>query len=390
MAVTVLSGLVDDQDILSNQRVVDMNDVIQMLDPDVSQFTTILMKLASKPANSTKIEWLEDQYFPRVTTLAASATSAAGTISVASGTGAYFTQYDICRIVSTGEAVAVSAAPSTDTVGITRAIGGVAAASAASGGDIVILGRAAVQGATQGTKRITKKTNAYNYTQIVRNNYGFVKSLAASKLYGGPQPDAERRKKLVEHKRSMEDLCFFGARKYDTSTNTEPQGFVGGVWEFLTTNVKNPAGQVTKATFDGYLDAFFAHGSLNKVAFAAPLPSRIISTYSSVGMGSAYQPFKPDVFGANIKTFISGAYGYELPIIVKREWSNMASTTSGYGSWMFVIDLDNVKLRPLRSTKLNRDIQAPDADRDEEEYITEFSLEVNLEASHGVVEGMTS
>lgn len=393
MAVTVLTGLQNDYTILSNRRVIDMAPVISELDPETSQFATMLNKLASSPAFSAKVEWLEDQYFPRVTTLAASATSAAASISVATDTGAYFIAGDVCRIVSTGEAVAVSAAPSTDTVGITRAIGATTAASAASGGDIVILGNASLQGASLPTRRQTKKTNAYNYAQIVRSSYGFTNTLAASKLYGGNEPMLERKKKGVEHMRQQESILFFGARHLLTS-GTHPQGFSGGAVEFISTNVKTPNGQVVKATFDGYLDSLYAHGSNNKVFFAAPLPARIISTYASVGQGSAWGI--PDLagasakFGVHVNGFISGAFGQTLPIIVKREWSDMAATTSGYGSYGFGIDLDYVKIRPLRATQLLTNRQANDSDSVDEEYLTEFSLEFSTEKAHLVVKGMTS
>ncbi len=394
MAVTTLTGVQDDNSILSNRRVIDMDPVVAFLDPDQSQFTTMLMKLSSKPAFSSKVEWIEDQLMPRVSTLAASATSAAGTISVATNTGAYFKSGDICRIVSTGEAVAVSAAPSTDTVGLSRAIGATSAASAASGVDIVILGNASLQGASLPTRKMTKKTAAYNYTQIVRSSYGFTNTLAASKLYGGSEPNVERQKKAIEHKRQMESILFFGARAYVTS-GTNPQGFCGGAIEYISTNIKNPAGQVTKATFDGYLDSLFAHGSSNsKVFFAAPLLARIISTYSSVGLGSAWGTDAvagaSAKFGVHVNGFISGAYGYDLPLITKREWNDMAATTSGYGSYGFGVDLSLVTLRPLRSTQLLTNRQANDADTIDEEYLTEFSLEFQQEAAHLVVKGATS
>jgi len=57
MALTINSGLVDDQDILQNERVIDMSDVIDTLESDFSQFSTALMKVRSKPANSSKVEW---------------------------------------------------------------------------------------------------------------------------------------------------------------------------------------------------------------------------------------------------------------------------------------------------------------------------------------------
>jgi hypothetical protein len=392
MAITVLSGLVDDADVLQNRKVIDMDDVVALLDPDSSQFTTMLMKVASQEAYQSKVEWLEDQLFPRVSTLAATiAASTTAVMTVATGTGSYFRQFDLVRVASTGEAVSVSAAPLADVVGISRGLGATVAASAASGGDVVILGNAAAQGATQGAKRVTKKTNAYNYTQIQRNNYGFTNTLAAEKLYGGSEPDVERRKKAIEHKRAIESILFWGARAYDTS-GSEPRGYSGGIIEYLVTNIKTPAGAVTKGTFDGYFDQFYAHGSNNKVVFAAPLVARIISNYSVVGMGSAWAPPDLSKFGVHIDAWTSGAYGYAIPIIVKREWSDFSNAATGYGSWAFVVDMDYIKYRPLRgrSTKLLRNIQAPDADTVEEEYLTEFSLEVQQEKVHAVIQGMTS
>jgi hypothetical protein len=394
LAVTILTGLQDDSTILANRRVIDMNPVVAMLDPEQSQFSTMLMKLSSKPAFSQKVEWIEDQLLPRVSTLAASATSAAASISVATDTGSYFKLNDICRIVSTGEAVSVSAAPSGDTVGIARAVGAVTAASAASGGDIVILGNASLEGGSLPVRKMTKKTNAYNYCQIVRSSYGFTNTLAASKLYGGSEPNVERQKKAVEHKRQIESLLFFGARSLNVG-GANPQGFVGGAIEYISTNIKNPAGQVTKATFDGYLDSLFAHGdSSSKVFFAAPLPARIISTYGSAGLGSAWGngdlASASAKFGVHVNGFISGAYGYDLPIIVKREWNDMASTTSGYGSYGFGIDLSCVKLRPLRDTVLLTNRQANDADTIDEEYLSELSLEFQVERNHLLMKGATS
>jgi hypothetical protein len=371
-----------------------MNPVVAQLDPDQSQFTTMLMKLSSRPAFSQKVEWIEDQYLPACHDARRFGRRRLTRPSRSPRTGSYFKLNDICRIVSTGEAVSVSAAPSSDTVGVARGIGATAAASAASGGDIVILGNASLEGATLPVRKMTKKTAAYNYCQIVRSSYGFTNTLAASKLYGGSEPNVERKKKAVEHKRQIESILFFGPRKLVTS-GANPQGFCGGAIEFISTNIKNPAGQVTKATFDGYLDSLFAHGETgSKVFFAAPLVARILSTYGSVGLGSAWGVADTQgasaKFGVHVDGFVSGAYGANLPIIVKREWNDMAATTSGYGSYGFGIDMSYVSLRPLRDTVLLTNRQANDADTIDEEYLSEFSLEFQQEAAHLVVKGATS
>ena len=55
--------------VLSNvteSRVVDMDSPITLLDPDTSQFETLLSRMA-RVSGPTRIEWMEDELFPRLT-----------------------------------------------------------------------------------------------------------------------------------------------------------------------------------------------------------------------------------------------------------------------------------------------------------------------------------
>src|SRR6266496_201798 len=90
MAVPIVSGMVDDFNILANERVIDMDNSIRMLDPDVSQFTTMLMRVARTDAFSTKTEWLEDELFPRLSAVVSGGASDGAAITVTATTGAYF------------------------------------------------------------------------------------------------------------------------------------------------------------------------------------------------------------------------------------------------------------------------------------------------------------
>lgn len=55
---SVNTGLVASDDPLSNELKVDMREKIAMLDPDTTQFTTMLMKLPEERARSFKVEWM--------------------------------------------------------------------------------------------------------------------------------------------------------------------------------------------------------------------------------------------------------------------------------------------------------------------------------------------
>lgn len=386
MAVPTLSGLVDDQDILANERVIDMDPVIAMLDPDTSQFITMLMRVARVSIESTKSEWLEDQLFPRLSSVVSGGGSNGAAIVVAAGEGAYFRAGDIVRNSRTGNAVRVTSV-ATDTLSVTNALGRVSFAAAAASDQLLIVGNASAQGATLGSRKITKRVAQYNYTQIFRNPYGFTRSLMASKLYGGPEPMKERKKKGVEHKRALEYAAFWGVRALDV-TGSEPNGMAGGLFEFVTVNVKNAAGALTKALLDTYMRDFLAHGSQNVVFFCSPVVSLAISGF----LRDAWQPDEVGarLWGAKVDGFISGAYGYKVPVVVKRDWNDFSTASGQYGGWGFLVNMDAFQLATLRNTTLLRDRQANDADSYDEEYLSELTFKVKQELQHGIVTGVTS
>src|SRR5574337_1161027 len=149
-AITTVAGVQDTESGTAAEHVIDMAPDIAMLDPDTSQFMTILQKLPSKVATQVKVNWLEDQLFPNYSSLAATAASGATTLSVATGEGAYFRAQDIVFNERTAEKTLVTSV-SGDDLTVVRAIGGTAAATANSGDGLLIVGNASRQGADTGT-----------------------------------------------------------------------------------------------------------------------------------------------------------------------------------------------------------------------------------------------
>ena len=381
---TMLTGVVDDADILSNQRVVDMSPTIAQLEPDEAPLTTMLQKVSSRAAYSQKVEWLSDELVPRLTTLSASATSADTAISVATGTGTYFRAGDVVKVATTGENCYVTAV-SANTIYVTRALGGVTAISAASGVDLVKVGNAAAEGATLGTLIQTKKVANYNYAQIQRDPWGFTNTLVASKLYGGPEPANEAKKKLIEHKRQLENTMFFGVRDLNTSGST-PVGYCGGLLQFVTSNVTSSVGTLTESVFETFLRKAFRYGSQNKVFFCSPL---VVSALSSFAQ-SKLAPPSPGIseYGVSLTTYQS-AQGAKVQIAVKRDWYDFQSTSGQYGGIGVMVDMEDVTMRPLRDTVLKPDRQANDEDSIKQEYLTEWSLEIGNEKKHAIISGIT-
>ncbi len=382
---TVLNGLVDDQDIEQTQRVPDVSSTITMLDPDTSQFTTMLMKVASESAFNQKVTWFEDQLLPRLSAVSGSQTNVDTSIEVTASTGQYFRAGDLVRNARTGEAFLVTTV-TTDTLTVTRGHGRVTAAAMNDADQLLIVANAAAQGATLGTRKQTKKVNNYNRTQIVRNPFGFTNTLIASKLFAGNEPTNEAQKKAIEHKRAIEYILFWGARG-DTESDTTVPGEAGGLFEFVQTNVKDVAGTLSKTLLDTYLRDLLQHGTENKVLFASPVMAQALSGF----LRDAWSPTTVDtrLWGAKVNAFISGAYGSQIPVIVKRDWNDFSTSSSQYGGWSFLVDMDNVKIRPLRPTEFLQNRQANDADEKTHEYLWEGSFECKQELTHGVIVGVT-
>jgi hypothetical protein len=329
---------------------------------------------------------LEDELFPRLSAVVSGGATDAATITVNTGEGAYFRANDIVRNAHTGVAFRVVSVTG-DVITPSSKLGRVAFSAHSASDQLLIIGNASQQGATLGTRLITKRVAQYNYCGIQRNPYGFTRSLMASRLYGGPEPMKERRKKGVEHKRAIEYTLFWGVRSLDTS-GAHPVGTPGGLYEYVTTNVQNAAGAITKTLLDTYMRGFLQHqGDQNGVLFVSPVFAQAISGF----LRDAWAPTSVDtrLWGAKVDGFLSGAYGYKVPVIVKKDWNDFSTSSNQYGGWAFYVNMDNIQLNVLRDTELLKDRQANDADSYDEEYLTEFTLKVEQERTHGIITGVT-
>lgn len=384
MPVTVVSGVVSDDPstLLQARRVVDMDPVIKQLEPDDAPFTVMLSQVASRPAKSQKVEWLSDQLVPRLTTLAAAVLTGDTTITVATGTGAYFRVNDILRLAN-GENVKVTSI-ATDVLTVTRSIGAVAASGVAISTDVIKIGNAAAEGATIGQIRMTQQVANYNYCQIQRDPLGFTNTLVQSDLYGGSEPQYEAKQKMMEHRRQIENTLFFGQR--DLATGAAPTGFCGGLVDFISSNITTVGGNLTESGFATFLRNGFRYGSRNKVLFASPL---IVSALSAFPQGKLAPP-SSDVksYGVSLQEY-RGANGGTVKIVEKRDWLDYSTASNQIGSWAVLVDMDDVVMRPLRKTALLPNRQAPDADTTIQEYLTEFSLQVGIEQNHAILRGVT-
>lgn len=398
MATTIKSGLQDTASVLSNRLKVDMLEPIQMLDTNLSQFSTILdhPDLRGDTLSSYIKEWLEDRLLPRTFSLGASAASADTVLTTGSGEGLYVKKGDVIRIIATGEAVRATADGTSTSVTVSRAVGGVAAASAASGTayNCVIVGHATPQGSSLPTMLITQQTRSYNYGQVQRKSWGFDRTARQSAWYSQNVLDSERDKKLSEFKTDRENTVFFGARSYTSNGDSSghPLGTAGGLIEYISTNVTDisgASGALSTTALETFLTTGLQYGSQDKVFFVAPKVGMSLSHLLS----SNWVRAQPDerVYGAKVDAVISGAFGASIPVIVKQQWGAYGTGTTGqYGSMGFLVDLASVRLATMQAPVRLSNRQANDLDGIEEEYLCEETLVVAQESHHSLLKNVTS
>lgn len=377
-SATVLVGDLATDVINQSQRVIDMDTKIAELEPNAAPLVVLMKKLRRVQAISPKVEWLEQLLLPRYD--AASAAAASGATSVGVSNPSFFRVGDLLRDTVTGEALEVTGV-SASAIGVNRGIGSVSASAIASGDEIFIVSNANAEGASLRTIKTTKLNNLNNYCEIVRTPMGITGTEAASKLYGGPDRNRLQAASGIEHMRDWEQIAFFGARKEDTTTSGAPKRFAGGANEYILTNRLNGNGTLTEATFQSFLRTGFRFGSDRKVLFASPLVLAAIEGFARSTIQTTND--RANTFGIQMQTYVSGQGVVDL--VMERSWND--STT--YKGFAFLLDMDAVEWHYLRDTKLLENRQANDADKIEDEYLTEACPVFKNEQKHAVMYGIT-
>jgi len=385
MAEVAVGAWVSTEEVLPDERVIDMDSNMRQLEPDQTQFSTMVSRMPSRAASREKFNWLEEQYVTDVFTVDAAYTSGATTVSVGTVESAAIKPNDVVRNMRTGQAFIVTVIGANGDLTVvpqgTNAAGNV-------GDKLLFVGSAFPQGSPLPQPKYSQRVLGFNYTQIFRSSWSFSNTAVAIEYYGGREPAKEAARKAVEHKRELEHNAFFGARFFLTSG--DPQGGSGGLIEFITTNRQNVGGELTADYLDLFLTQVLAKGSSDKVIFTGTVGAYYLSRFNRAGQGAFWKPTNDRVHGVKVDGFMSGVFGYQIPVVVKKEWANYPSGANGYNGMMFVVDMSNVERRPLRDrdTKLLTNRQPQGEDRTAAEYLTEAGWTVAQEKTHGILTGI--
>lgn len=379
---TILAGSLTDVGtntaVLSNQRVIDMADEIALLEPDSAPLTVFTNRMKTgREAFNPEFSWLEDVLLPKVVTvLTGCDASQTGTLVFASGDGNKVASNDLIKVPSTGEIFLVSSV-STDTPTIVRGFGTTAGAAIPAGEVMLIIGNANAENETIRTLKSTQTVKKTNYCQIFRTPFGFSRTLRDSKLYGGDTKAYQSRKKGIEHRVEIERQFLFGEPKEQTNADSG-RWATGGLDYWIRTNRFNGNGGLNFSALEDSMQTVMRYGNQKmRLGLASPA---FISKVDLLAESRLFFQTSTEAYGVKINK-ITTSHGDLM--LVKHP---LLQEIAPYNAWCFMLDMDKIMERPFTgaATKLKQNIQAPSADGEQHEYITQIGLQVNNEIAHGL------
>jgi len=345
------------RNILQNRRVIDMADTIYLLEPNAAPLYVLVSKLKKRSCFSPKYEWLEDDLNPRHTTVAAGHSVGATNASIVITNSAYVNAYDILYNTDSEEKVLATAGTTGASLTATRGYSETTAASMTAGHTLLIMGSAFEEGEAQSAvlTKSTKVENKYNFTQIFRKKVEITGTLAASRLYGGPDRNYQRKKKGIELMRDFETAFWWGSRGTSAGTTHQVRS-MRGCNDWITTNSDTSIGTLTETEFETHLRKPFRYGLNQKYMFASPLAISVISQW---------------------------AQG-KLQMIPKDNEEDKSGVA-------FIVELGELQYVYLqgRDVKLQTNIGTIGDDKFMDQYICEIGCEFHLEKKHSKLSGIT-
>lgn len=281
----------------------------------------------------------------------------------------------------TAEIVKVTAVSSDTAFTVTRGYGGTTAAAIADNTFFLKIGSVFPEGSNSPNSSTRNPTKLFNYAQIWKTSYEHTETAKRTKFRTGDPVKNDKIRRMFDHSVSLELSTLFGVRSETTGSNGQPERSMGGLLYMLqqyhgTGGFKRYTGPVTYNTF---LDDVYK-----------------VFDYSIRGAGSGNERLVLCGNGAlnEMNKFLTASgqvqfsevvkvYGMDLTKIVLPQGTLYLKThplmnrhpVFTYSA--FIINPPGLMWRALRETKSQDNIQAPDADSQKGQWLTEGLVEFN-------------
>lgn len=237
---TVIDGLRDPSGMVSNRVKFDARDTLVLIEPQSSPFTTLTRAMrGTRVVGQYRYDVFEKDPLPHIVKVNGAQTSGDTTIEVDDGTKVK--KWQLLLNKRTGEVFRVTSI-STNDLTVVRQYGGTGPAAMNDGDELVIMGEAREDGVGIGSYISTQERDVFNYTQIHGRGIAWSGRQMNTDMYGGRDPNTERKAQAIIFKQDIEMSAFMGVRDSKTGPNSRLITTSGGLKYFATKNVWNLGG----------------------------------------------------------------------------------------------------------------------------------------------------
>ena len=291
---------------------------------------------------------------------------------------------DVVKNARTGEVMVVGTVAATTIQLHKRGYGSTAAAAGQDGDSIFIIGNVNEENGGARNVNSTQTSPQTNYTQSFKTTIALSNTEKEANLYGGKDLPYQRAKKGTEHALDIERAFWWGQKYADTGDQGHPRRATGGVHEFINAGnayVQNQSGPLTAPDFNTFLREGFTYGNDTKMVFAGGV---VLQAINEIARGQIKTQPVETTYGMKVSTWVT-AFGtvniVHNPLFVQ-----------DYAGYAFMLDMEAFAYRFMnnRDTSLQTNIQAPDADGEVDQYLTECGLQREQAPKHALLLGVTS
>ena len=364
-------------DATTHARVI--SDVIQMIDPrDTPLLSRVGLdgarRLFNLKLNGYKIELLEDELDPLETSANNGGIIGAGDTSFEVTDASVFQDGHVI-LIDAEYMVVKSANMQTNIVEVySRAYGGTNGAHAEDAA-IQIVGMARLEGDDADFGALVDVSAPYNYTSIFQKAVQVSGTQQVIAQYGIEDEFIYQANKAVPHLlRLVERAAFHGVRSAGAAASPRS---MGGLDAFISDNVVNAGGPITKADVDALMEEIFMDGGHPDLLIMNP---RVANQLRALLDNSSFVRVNQDESRIGLQAIerVITQYG-ELELVMDR-W---CPTTSAY-----MLESRKVGFYTLRGFEMKELARSGDSAKGE--VVGEFSLLAANDKAHGRITGITT
>lgn len=370
----------------TDERPKNFRELILWRNPNGSApLTAFLSKMASEKTDDPEFAWWEEELKPVRLTLNGVMNTVTTTVVVVQAetsliSGALnLVAGDVLLIetsdATTAEIVRVNGVATDTTFDVIRGQAGTAAAAIPDTTRITKIGNVFAEGTTSPTVSFRNPTKKLNFTQIFKTAYEATRTAKQTYARTGDLLKNDRKRKMFDHSNALEFAFIFGKPLETTGSNGKPLRFTGGLRHFISSNVTVFATTPTESTFITAVSPVFdfdAGGGNERIVFGGNGFLTGLNRLAKAGM-QIRTDNTVKIYGMELQKWIipQGTFYFRThPLFnVHTRYTNSA----------FVIDPSAIIYRALQDTVFQDNIQAPDADEQKGQWLTECGLEIHHE-----------